>query len=156
MSCIFASSPCPKTLCILLFSILHRVKRVEMWRTRIRDEESKIDTEERIKYKGTARIRLKWLHFQWNQPRELDSKNVERLKADFRKDCRRLEENNHIPAQQSLDAAEERSRVSARQLGKYPQGGIRSWFFRPAIKSNACRDDTVSRRRKSWGWIGGR
>ena len=35
-----------------------------MWRTQIRDEESKIEAEKRIKYKGTARIRLKWLHFQ--------------------------------------------------------------------------------------------
>ena len=96
-----------------------------MWRIQARDEESKIEGEKRIKYKGTARIRLKWLHFQWNQPRELDSKNVERLKADFRKDCRRLEESNHIPAvinQPSLDAAEVRSGVSARQLGKYLQG----------------------------------
>ena len=36
------------------------------------------------------------------------------------------EENNHIPAviyQQSLDAAKEHSGVSARQLGRYPQGG---------------------------------
>ena len=103
-----------------------------MWRTQIRDEESKIEAEKHIKYKGTARIRLKWLHFQWNQPRELDSKNVERLKADFRKDCRRLEESNHIPAvidQPSLDAAEERSGVSARQLGKYPQGGYPELVF---------------------------
>ena len=109
-----------------------------MWRTQIRDEESKIEAEKRIKYKGTARIRLKWLHFQWNQPRELDSKNVERLKADFRKDCRRLEESNHIPAvinQPSLDAAEERSRVSARQLGKYPQGGYPELVFPAGLSS---------------------
>ena len=106
-----------------LFSILHRAKRVEMWRTQIREEESRIEAEKRIKYKGTARIRLKWLHFQWNRPRELDGKNVERLKADFRKDCRRLDEHNHIPAvidQQSLNAAEELSGVLARQLG-YPE-----------------------------------
>ena len=82
-SSILTSSPCPKTLCILLFSILHRVKRVEMWTTQIRDEESKIEAEKRVKYMGTARIRLKWLHFQWNQSRELDCRNVERLKVDF-------------------------------------------------------------------------
>jgi len=119
-------SPCPKTSCILLFSIVHQAELVEMWRTQIREEESRIEAEKRIKYKGTARIRLKWLHFQWNRPRELDGKNVERLKADFRKDCRRLDELNHIPAvidQQSLDAAEALSGVSARQLGKYPRGG---------------------------------
>ena len=29
------------------------------------------------------------------------------------------------------------------------RAGIRSWFFRPAIKLNACTDDTVSRRRRS-------
>lgn len=103
-----------------------------MWRSQAREEESKIEAEKCIKYKGTARIRLKWLHFQWNQPRELDSKNVERLKADFQKDCRRLDEHNHISAvidQQSLDGAEELSAVSARQLGKYPQGGYPKLVF---------------------------
>jgi len=28
------------------------------------EEESKIEKEKSIKYSGTARIRLKWLHFQ--------------------------------------------------------------------------------------------
>jgi len=109
-----------------------QAKCVEMWRSKIREEESRIEVEKRIKYKGTARIRLKWLHFQWNRPRELDGKNVERLKAGFQKDCRRLDEHNHIPVvtdQQSLDTAEELSGVSARQLGKYPQGGYLELVF---------------------------
>ena len=128
----FTSSPCPKTSCIILVSILHQAKLVEMWRTQVREDESKIEAEKRIKYKGTARIRLKWLHFQWNRPRELDDKNVERLKADFRKDCRRLDEHNHIPAvidQQSLDAAEELSGTPAWRMGKYPQGGYPELVF---------------------------
>jgi len=110
----------------------HQAKCVEMWRSQIREEESRIEVEKRIKYKGTARIRLKWLHFQWNRPRELDGKNVERLKAGFQKDCRRLDEHNHIPAvidQQSLDTAEELSGVSARQLGKHAQGGYPELVF---------------------------
>ncbi len=131
MSCISRYS-CSKTSCALLFSTVHQAKCVEMRRSQIREEESKIEIEKRIKYKGTARIRLKWLHFQWNRPRELDGKNVERLKAVFQKDCRRLDEHNHIPAvidQQSLDAAEELSGVPARQLGKYPQGGYPELVF---------------------------
>lgn len=35
----------------------------------------------RLKYQGTARIRLEVLHFRWDRPRELDSKHVEYLKA---------------------------------------------------------------------------
>ena len=45
-------------------------------------------------------------------------------RIDFRKDCQRLNEHNHIPIvvdQQSLDAAEELPGVSARQLGRFPQ-----------------------------------
>ena len=33
------TNPCPKTLCTLLFVIFHRVKRIEMWRTHVREEE---------------------------------------------------------------------------------------------------------------------
>ena len=107
-----------------------------MWKTQIRDEESKIETENNIKYKGTARIRLKWLYFQWNQPKKLDNKNVERLKADFRKDCRRFEESNHISTvinQLFLDAAEERSGVSARQLSHFI---LRKSFYKIFLRTH--------------------
>jgi len=103
-----------------------------MWRTRIREEQSRIEAEKRIKYKGTVRIRLKWLHFQRNRPREVDDNNIERLKANLRKDCRDLDERNHIAAvidQQSLRTAEVLSGVSVRQLGKYPQGGYPELVF---------------------------
>ena len=51
--------------------------------TKALEEESKLEKEKIIKYKGTAHVRLKWLHFQWNEPRELDVKNVEDLKSHF-------------------------------------------------------------------------
>ena len=72
------------------------------------EEESKNEEEKSIKYKGTAHIRLKWLHFRWNEPRELNSKIVQDLISCFQKDCRRLDIRNHIPAlinQQDLDSA---------------------------------------------------
>ena len=61
--------------------------------TRGREEELRLETELKIKYKSTACIRLERLHFRWNEPRELGVKNVERLKSNFRKDCRRLAAN---------------------------------------------------------------
>ena len=100
-----------------------------MWRAQLQEEDSKLEAEKQVKYKGTARIGLKWLHFQRNQPGALEAKNVERLKSIFRKDCRRFDAHNHIPAvieQQALDAAIERSGISGRQLsgaapGEYPE-----------------------------------
>ncbi len=35
--------------------------------------------------------------------------------------------------------------------GNIRRAGIRSWVFRPAVRSDACTSDTVSRRRKSRG-----
>ena len=72
------------------------------------EEESKIEKEKSIKYSETAHIKLKWLHFQWNEPRELNKKNVQDLISCFQKDCHRLNIHNHIPAiidQQDLDSA---------------------------------------------------
>ncbi len=47
------------TLCTLLFSVFYQEKCVKMWRSQIREKESRIEIEKRIKYKGIARIRLK-------------------------------------------------------------------------------------------------
>jgi len=76
--------------------------------TRAQEEELRVQAEKKVKFKGTACIRLEWLHFPGNQPRELKRKNVERLKSNFQKKCDRLPIKNHIPAlieQQHLDAA---------------------------------------------------
>ena len=68
-------------------------------------EESELEREKGIKYRGTARIRLKWLCFQ---RKGFDVKNVQHLMSCFQKDCRRLDIRNHIPAvisQEDLDSA---------------------------------------------------
>jgi len=97
-----------------------------MRRNRAQEEDIRLDAEKRVKYKGTARIKLKWLHFQWDEPRELDTKNVERLKSTFSKDCRRLDIHNHVPAvinQKDLDTALNESGISAENLlgNSYPE-----------------------------------
>jgi hypothetical protein len=91
-----------------------------MRQSRFLDQERRLAVERRIKYKGTARIRLDVLHFQWNEPRELNQKNLERLKKCFRTEgCRRLELENHIPAtikESQLDEVIVASGISADAL----------------------------------------
>ncbi|KAH7330033.1 hypothetical protein BKA65DRAFT_404486, partial [Rhexocercosporidium sp. MPI-PUGE-AT-0058] len=87
--------------------------------SRFADREERLATEGREKYQGTARIRLEVLHFPQNEPRELDQKNVERLKGYFEKgQCHRVGR-NHIPAvidQAQLSEALRDSKVSAKTL----------------------------------------
>lgn len=66
-----------------------------MWPAHAKSEK-KIAGERSIRYKGTASIRLGCLQFD---ERELDSKNLERLKACFPKDYRWLDPYNHVPAE---------------------------------------------------------
>jgi hypothetical protein len=70
-----------------------------MLQSRISLQDQDLATERRLKYRGTATIRLETLHFPCDAARELNRKNVERLKKCFRTEgCRRLELENHIPA----------------------------------------------------------
>lgn len=70
-----------------------------MRQARAREEEVRLEVEKRLKFKGTARIRLDQLYFLWNDAKELNKKNVDRLKAIFQQHgCRRLEVQHHIPA----------------------------------------------------------
>jgi len=81
-------------------------------------EESKLENEKVIKYMGTARIKLEWLHFQEG---ELDFKHIQELKSCFHKDCRRLDVRNHVLViidQQHLDAALRLSGISEAGLPK--------------------------------------
>jgi hypothetical protein len=91
-----------------------------MRQARFLDQEKRLAAERQIKYKGTARIRLEVLHFQWNEPRELNQKNLERLKKCFQTEgCHRLEWENHIPAiidESQLDDAMVASDISAERL----------------------------------------
>jgi hypothetical protein len=100
-----------------------------MRRSRFLEQELRLEAERFVKYRGTARVRLEVLHFQWNEPRELSQKNVERMKEIFRGDktaygnIRRLDPRNHIPAvveQSVLDDAILASEVSAERLLSNP------------------------------------
>ena len=57
--------------------------------------EWKLESERASRFLGIARIELKWLHFALT---EVDSKQVQRLRIRFSKDCCRLDPGNHIPA----------------------------------------------------------
>ncbi|KAG9241126.1 hypothetical protein BJ878DRAFT_558879 [Calycina marina] len=87
--------------------------------SRFADREERLATEGREKYQGTARIKLEVLHFPQNEPRELDRKNVERLKGYFKKgQCHRVGR-NHIPAvidQSQLSEVLRDSNVSVKTL----------------------------------------
>ena len=94
-----------------------------MPQNRIEDEDRHLEAERRDKYRGTARIRLEWLQFHSGERRELDRRNVERLKTIFRKDCRRQDVHNHIQAlveQQHLDVALRISGVERGELLSHP------------------------------------
>lgn len=70
-----------------------------MLQSRVFEQDQRLAEERRSKYIGVARVRLEILHFPGDEPRVLDRKNVERLKGCFRSEkCRRLEQDNHIPA----------------------------------------------------------
>jgi hypothetical protein len=132
--------------------ISYQAKFVEMWRAQIQEGDSKLEAEKQIKYKGTTRIGLKWLHFQSNQPRELDAKNIERLKSVFRKDCRRLDVHNHIPAviePQALDAAVQHSGISARQLSGGGRDGYPELVFPAGYQVECLHDSTESGQQRS-------
>lgn len=95
-----------------------------MRQARAREEEVRLEAEKRLKFKGTARIRLEQLHFPWNNAKELNEKNVDRLKAIFQQyGCRRLEVQHHVPAiidEGRLDAAIAAAGISPRTLASPP------------------------------------
>ena len=79
--------------------------------------EELFEAEKQVKYRSTAQVQLERLQFK--ESKELDKKNLERLKANFRKNCRQLDRRNHIPAlikQQLLDVAIRTSGISAEML----------------------------------------
>ena len=85
-----------------------------------------------MKFKGTAYIRLEWLHFHGKKPRELKRRNVERLKSNFQKKYDRLPIKNHIPAlieQQHLDAALQASGIIPANLLSNPDIGYPDLVF---------------------------
>jgi hypothetical protein len=73
------------------------------------DTERQLAAERLLKYQGTAKIDLDHISFQPLIGREIDLKNVERLRDIFAKDgCQRLDIRNHVTAiisTQSLERA---------------------------------------------------
>ncbi|KAJ0418856.1 hypothetical protein BJY00DRAFT_324647 [Aspergillus carlsbadensis] len=70
-----------------------------MQRALFTKEELRLATERRLKYLGTAKVPINQIQFDPPLPRDLDSKNLNRLQEIFRKNhCRRLDVNNHVPA----------------------------------------------------------
>ena len=70
-----------------------------MWQAQVQQEDIRLEAERRVKYRGTACIKLEALHFQRGESRELDKGHVEYLKQCFKKEgCRPLEVSHHIPA----------------------------------------------------------
>jgi Protein of unknown function (DUF3723). len=70
-----------------------------MTRTLFTEEEVQLATERRLKYIGAAKVSISQIQFDPPLPRDLDTKNVARLRSVFRKNrCRRLDVDNHIPA----------------------------------------------------------
>lgn len=105
----------------------------------VQNEEFRLETQKKVKYKGTARIKLEWLHFHEIELRDLDIKNVERLKSVFRKECRRLDINHHIPAlidQQQLDASILASGVLPATLLSYPPNSYPELVFPAGYQLN--------------------
>jgi hypothetical protein len=107
-----------------------------MRHSRLAAQELRLYAERFVQYRGTARVRLDNLHFEWNEPRELSRKNVERLKEIFRtENVHRLEPRNHIPAvveEAELDAATRTSEVSAENLLRNPDDGPPLLIFPPS------------------------
>ncbi|KAH9206463.1 hypothetical protein DL95DRAFT_487092 [Leptodontidium sp. 2 PMI_412] len=73
-----------------------------MSRPQLSEQELRLEAERFVKYRGTVRVRLEVLHSQWNEPRGLSRKNVERLKEIFQGEkmsygnIRRLDPRTHI------------------------------------------------------------
>jgi hypothetical protein len=62
-----------------------------------RKSEAKLAAEKRTKFRGSARIRLEFLHFPENLVRRLDRANVERLKScDNDEGCHQLDHRYHV------------------------------------------------------------
>ncbi|KAJ5974841.1 hypothetical protein N7481_008548 [Penicillium waksmanii] len=63
------------------------------------EQEVRLAAERRLKYIGAAKVSIRQIQFEPPLPRDLDPKNLDRLRNIFRKNrCRRLDVHNHVPA----------------------------------------------------------
>ena len=111
-----------------------------MLQSRTSDQEQRLVAERLVKYTGTARVKLEFLHFP-NEPRELNLKNVERLKKCFQTEgCYRLVLENRIPAiidASQLNDALQASGILATELLSHPKEGYPELKF-PAGYQLTC------------------
>lgn len=91
-----------------------------MRRALFTDEEIRLATERRLKYLGAAKVSIYQFQFDPPLPRDLDPKNLDRLREIFRKNrCRRLDVDNHVPAivsRQDLANALQKANIPQRSL----------------------------------------
>ncbi|KAF7164507.1 hypothetical protein CNMCM6106_001025 [Aspergillus hiratsukae] len=91
-----------------------------MQRALFTEEEIRLAAERRRKYIGTAKVSISQIQFDPPLPRDLDPKNLDRLREIFRKNrCRRLDVDNHVPAivsQEDLAGALRKADVPQRAL----------------------------------------
>ncbi|KAJ5974799.1 hypothetical protein N7481_008506 [Penicillium waksmanii] len=63
------------------------------------EQEVRLAAERRLKYIGAAKVSIRQIQIEPPLPRDLDHKNLDRLRNIFRKNrCRRLDVQNHVPA----------------------------------------------------------
>jgi hypothetical protein len=96
-----------------------------MRQAQVEQEDIRLKAERQVKYKGTACIKLKLLHFRQDKSRELDKRHVEYLTQCFKKEgyCP-LKVSHHIPAlidQEQLNAAILALGILAKDLLSNPQ-----------------------------------
>jgi hypothetical protein len=115
------------------------------------DQEVRLATERRLKYVGTAKVNISQIHFDPPLPRDLDLKNLERLRGIFRKNsCRRLDVDNHVPAivsQHDLTDALRKANVPQQSLLtndahqiprlKFPAGQLQGLHGRHRVQAGA-------------------
>ena len=97
--------------------------------SRAQEEDENLQRLRRLKFRGTARIRLDDLRLSAHNGKEMSRGNVDRLKAIFEEEgCRRLEVQHHVPAlidKQALDRAVANAKISPAALqeanGNYPE-----------------------------------
>ncbi|KAJ5982692.1 hypothetical protein N7451_012792 [Penicillium sp. IBT 35674x] len=91
-----------------------------MSRALFSEKEVRLATERRVKYIGAAKVSISQIQFEPPLPRDLNPKNLDRLRNVFRKNsCRRLDVNNHVPAvvsQQDLTNALRKANVTRQSL----------------------------------------
>ena len=95
-----------------------------MRQDRVHREELELEAEKKLKFWGTTVVKLEKLSFGAIGAKELNRKNVDRLKSIFEEyGCRRLEVQHHIPAIICKQVVESSllTKIRGPQTGEYPE-----------------------------------